>query len=456
MSLRVLRRALPAAIALFAPVALAASPGAPETISHGRFEDIPVLRPQGEPQRVVLWFGGDARQAATRQRQAEALRADGALVAMIDTAHLYRVLDKDGGKCVFSSGDVENFSRYLQAYLHVPTYRLPLLVGDGGGSALAYAVAAQAPDNVLAGVLTDGLCPAAVPVRAICGAGVGEGGALAPARLPVPWLVASTGAGARCDKPAAEGFVAGVAQARVLERDAAGDLLPGLRAAARSLGSQQGVSLPPPPADLQGLPVVEVPARGQGDRFAIFVSGDGGWAGLDKQVAGKLAEAGIPVVGVDSLRYFWSERTPQGFATDLDRIARFYAHRWQRPKVVLIGFSQGADVLPAAIPHLPAATRDSLDATALLSVGKLADYEFHLSNWLGANNNGLPIAPEIAKLDPARTLCIYGVQDEDTLCPHLPANAVRRFALPGDHHFKGDYAALAQLILRELEATPAR
>jgi len=466
MPLRDLFRVLPAALALSLAVGNAAAAPAgpsdspPEKVSHGRFENVPVLRPQGEPQRVVVWFAGAARDAAARARQAEALRQDGALVVMVDTAHLYQVLGKDPGKCVFGSGDVENFSRYVQAYLHIPTYRLPLLVGDGEGAALAYAVAAQAPANVLAGVLTDGLCPASVPERAICGAGVAAGGTLQPTKLPVPWLAAPAVPGARCAKPAPEGFVAGVAQARVLERDPQGDLLPGLRAAVRSLGSQRGVSLPAPPADLKGLPIVEVPvsgaAHGPGDTFAIFVSGDGGWAGLDKQVAAKLADAGIPVVGVDSLRYFWSERTPQGFATDLDRIARFYAHRWQRPKVVLIGFSQGADVLPAAIAHLPNATRESLAMTALLSVGKLADYEFHVSNWLGANNDGLPIAPEIAKLDPARTLCIYGQADADTLCPQLPEKATRRFALPGDHHFKGDYATLAQTILRELGNTPAR
>ncbi|HYG05478.1 MAG TPA: AcvB/VirJ family lysyl-phosphatidylglycerol hydrolase [Stenotrophomonas sp.] len=454
MPLRDLIRVLPAAWALAIPVATAAPEPAPQQVSHGRFENVPVLQPQEEPQRVVLWFAGDRRNAAARQRQAEALRADGALVAMVDTAHLYEVLGKDPGKCVFSSGDVENFSRYVQAYLHIPTYRLPLLVGDGEGSALVYAVAAQAPANVLAGVLTDDLCPAAVPPRGVCGAGVGEGGTLQAAKLPVPWLAAKAAPGARCAKPASPDLVAGVAQARVLERGSDGDLLPGLRAAVRSLGSQRGVSLPPPPADLQGLPVVEVPAQGQGDTFAIFVSGDGGWAGLDKQVAAKLAASGISVVGVDSLRYFWSERTPAGFAADLDRIARFYAHRWQRPKLVLIGFSQGADVLPAAIAHLPAATRKQLALTALLSVGKLADYEFHVSNWLGSDDEGLPIAPEIARLDPARTLCIYGEADADTLCPELPANATRRFPLPGDHHFKGDYATLAELIVRELGKTP--
>ena len=426
----------------------------PDTITHGRFEQVPVLRPQGEQKRVVIWFAG-VGESAPRQARIEALRADGAMVAVVDTAHLYRVLDKTVGKCVFSSGDVENFSRYLQAFYHVPTYMQPLLVGDGEGAALAYAVAAQAPAHVLAGLITDGLHPRSVPAHAICGAGLAKsGGTLKPTPLLVPWLAAEPMRRRRDSEPVAT-FIKDVPQARLLKRSASGDLLPGLRAAVQSLGSQKGVSLPPPPADLEGLPIVEVPSGvdRQGDTFAIFVSGDGGWAGLDKQVAGALAQSGIPVVGVDSLRYFWQERTPQGFASDLDRIMRVYTQRWKRSRVLLIGFSQGADVLPAAINRLPAATLAEVRITVLLSVGKFADYEFHVSNWISNDDDGLPIAPEVAKLPAARTVCIYGVDDSNALCPSLPSQN-RRVGLPGDHHFEGDYAALAMTILQQLHETP--
>ena len=82
---------------------------APQAVSHGRFEQIPVLMPKGEPQRVVIWLAGNGN-TATRKAQAEALRADGAMVALVDTAHLYGVVRKDGGTCAFSVGDVENLS----------------------------------------------------------------------------------------------------------------------------------------------------------------------------------------------------------------------------------------------------------------------------------------------------------------------------------------------------------
>ena len=429
-------------------LALATMPAmaAVQQVSHGRFEQVPVHLPAGAPQRVVIWFHEDRRNDDSRA-PIEALRADGALVAAVDVAHLRGVLKREGdSSCAFGAGDVENFSRWVQAYLHLPGYHLPLVGGDGEGAELAYTLAAQADSQVFAGLLTSGFCPDHAHERMVCGAGVSHG-RLQPAELNFPWLNAAgdhhcaAGDGAR--------FVRQVAMARDFQRTAGGDATPGLLAAARVIGAQASVSLAPPPDALKGLPVVEVPARGEGDTFAVFVSGDGGWAGLDKDVASSLSEHGVAVVGLDSLRYFWSERTPKGFAGDLQKIIGHYRQQWHRDKVMLIGFSQGADVLPATINQLDAASRDAVQRIVLLSVGSKADFEFHVSNWLGGGGGGLPIAPEVAKLPAAKTLCVYGDKDEDALCPQLPANdGVQKVKLPGDHHFGGDYDRLAEVILQ--------
>jgi type IV secretory pathway VirJ component len=130
--------------------ALSAS-AAPQQVSHGRFNDIPLYVPEGHPQRVVVWFDG-GREGERTQQRIDALRAQGALVARVDVARLRQVLAREGGgNCAFGAGDVENFSRFFQAYLHVPGYHLPLIGGDGAGAELAYAVAAQADTQVFAG-----------------------------------------------------------------------------------------------------------------------------------------------------------------------------------------------------------------------------------------------------------------------------------------------------------------
>jgi type IV secretory pathway VirJ component len=70
-------------------------------------------------------------------------------------------------------------------------------------------------------------------------------------------------------------------------------------------------SLPARASGVGDLPLVEVPAtRHDSPRFMLFLSGDGGWAGLDKAVAARSAQAGISVIGPNSRRYFWTESSP--------------------------------------------------------------------------------------------------------------------------------------------------
>jgi type IV secretory pathway VirJ component len=185
-------------------------------------------------------------------------------------------------------------------------------------------------------------------------------------------------------------------------------------------------------------------------RFAILLSGDGGWAGISQGIAAALARGGIPVAGFDSLRYFWTARTPQRVADDLDRLIRYYAAHWQRDDVLLIGYSQGADVLPFALNRLPAATpRARGGRRTLLALGQKASFEFHVANWIGPSGDH-PIEPEASRLDAARTLCIYGTAERDSPCPRLAPNHVQAIALPGGHHFGGDYDRLADLIVSQL------
>jgi len=208
-----------------------------------------------------------------------------------------------------------------------------------------------------------------------------------------------------------------------------------------------------PPESLADLPIIEMQPTGTGvdDTFAVLFSGDGGWAGIDREVAAVLASRGIPVAGWDSLRYFWTPRTPAGVAGDLDRILRYYAEQWHRKKALVIGYSQGADVLPFAVNRLPPASRALVKRIALISIGETAAFEFHVSNWFGSGSGELPIAGEMARLSAADTLCLYGEGDDDSLCPKVAASHATVVKLPGGHHFggSGSYERLADVILGE-------
>jgi len=103
---------------------------------------------------------------------------------------------------------------------------------------------------------------------------------------------------------------------------------------------------------IANLPLVELPAEPRGPLLAIVLSGDGGWRDVDSAIAQKLQTDGVSVVGWDSLRYFWSKKSPEQTARDLGAVIDTYTSRWGASKIALIGYSFGADVLPFAYDHL--------------------------------------------------------------------------------------------------------
>jgi type IV secretory pathway VirJ component len=438
---------------------------ATEVLSHGRFKSVTVYRPSGNVQQVVLLLSGDGGWQADTDRMAKVLQTHGALVLGLDEPALLASFTEQPSDCFFADGDLENLSHYVQAYYRLPTYITPVLGGYSAGATLAYATAAQAPPGLFAGVLTLGFTPDYETTKPFCkGEGVhfarrpdAKGLTLLPdPKLALRWVDVHGAADSVCPAPAAAAFIRAIHNAQI-------SLVPGvehdfadprqwsaqLRAALDTVTAGSRLAQPSAPLSLKDLPLVEVPASGTGndDLFAVLLSGDGGWAGLDKEVARILAERGIPVVGWDTLRYFWSARTPDGLAHDLDRTLDYYSTAWNRHRVLLIGYSQGADVLPFAVNRLPAATRGRILTTTLLGLGRNAAFEFHLSNWVGPAA-GLPILPEYQKLSRATTLCVFGAGDKDSLCTDFAPGTAGTAELSGGHHFDGDYDGLAGLVLK--------
>jgi type IV secretory pathway VirJ component len=444
---------------------LAAAGARAETLAHGRFKRVEIFRPPAEVKHFALLMSGDGGWNAKLAEIAGVLAADGTLVAGVDTAELFANLEEDGGSCVSPDGDLENLSHYVQAYYRVPTYYTPILIGYSAGATLAYASLAQAPKGIFAGALTMSFCVELDLRKPLCQAQglrytTREGGAgsrlLPPAQMNAPWFALHGTADRVCPIGESRPFVQQTPGARLIELPNVThnyahdkDWLPQLReayAALAATAAQQHVAQPP--ASLADLPIVEVEATaGHSDSFAVLLSGDGGWAGIDKQVASLLAERGVPTAGVDSLRYFWSPRTPAGLAQDIDRIIRYYAFHWKKKSALLVGYSQGADVLPFVVNRLPQPTRSLVRLTTLIGVSASADFEFHVSNWISSDSGGLPVAPEIGKLSASDTLCVYGDDDEESICPKVGAQHARVIKLPGGHHFGGNYVPLAQLVV---------
>jgi type IV secretory pathway VirJ component len=452
-------RLIPAAVMLLSGFAAAA----PTHLSHGRFKDLAVYSPAGNPTSVALFLSGDEGWNSGAATLAQQLVSQGAMVVGLDLPKFKSVLEADGAQCVFPDGDLENLSHFVQAYFHNSTYLKPMLVGVASGGAMAYAVLAQAPKDTFAGALSVGFCPDLNLSKPLCkGSGLeltrsarGSGVTLLPInQLGNPWVALQSPKNPACPAAVTRDFVSKVhGAALAILPQSSGAPFSAAFATLAAANKTHGVAAPP--AALGDLPVIEVPAQPAAaqstaatpDAFAIIMSGDGGWAGLDQDIAAALSARGIPVVGLDSLRYYWTARTPEGVAADTDRMIRYYRSHFGKKRVLLIGYSQGADVLPFAVNRLPQATKAQVALTAILGMSEHALFEFHVSSWISDDNSGPATLPEVNRLTGMPVLCIYGEDEHDSLCPKLDPLKFKVVKVKGGHHFDGNYAGLANEIL---------
>jgi len=457
-----------------------------QTLNHGRFKKLTVYSPHSTPRGFVLLLSGAGGWTEGMSGMAVQIAEQGAMVVGVDVPRFDASLEEDDAACVFPDGDLENLSHFVQAYYHLPTYLSPILAGYGTGATLSYAMLAQAPVNTFAGAVSLEFCPGYSSKKHMCkGSGLEfsprarDGGVefLPSRQIGNPWIVVqgpdqSSAETQACDAGVIRSFVALVPGATLvtskttLATPDSGPPVPTplnwapeyANAFDALLARNAPTSAATAPDALKDLPIVSVPARpgtAPSDTFAIMLSGDGGWAGLDKEVAGALSTDGIPVVGVDSLRYFWTARTPEGLAADLGRIIDYYVTQLGKQRVLLVGYSQGADVLPFAVNRLPPAARSHVALTAVMGMSEHALFEFHMSSWISDDNTGPLTLPEVSRIGGMTVLCIYGEEETDSLCPKLDPHKVTIVKLKGGHHFDGDYAALARTIMTStLPQTP--
>lgn len=204
------------------------------------------------------------------------------------------------------------------------------------------------------------------------------------------------------------------------------------------------------------MPVIEHPSAQPAETLTLFYSGDGGWRDLDRASAEHMAAAGYPVVGIDTLRYYWQHKSPEQSAADLSRLMQQYRDKWQVKRFVLAGYSFGADVLPAIYNRLPASDQHQVDAMLLLAFARSGSFEIAVSGWLGKDGAEAATGPELRKVPAAKVYCIYGSEEAaESGCTEAGAPG-ERLMIKGGHHFDGDYAALAQKMLAAIKARQPR
>ena len=417
-------------------------------IDGGRDGQVKVIKP-AKPDALVVFFSDRYGTDAANDATAQALARSGALVVEVDTPAYLKRLDAGKEKCHDLVGDVEGLSRQLQRQLKFRNYVTPVLAGTGEGGTIAELALAQAPAVTIAGAAAIDPSSSVASKTPICsdspvhstakGLSYGAGKS-----LPGYWTVDLTPNAS----PATRDYIRAMQRAGAPVNVHEVSLTPPPGEQLANLVASQHTR-PRTDGDIASLPLIELPVDHPSRLMTVVLSGDGGWRDLDKTIAEDLRQDGVPVVGWDTLRYFWNERTPQQTTDDLVAVMNTYMARWRANDVALVGYSFGADVMPFAYDRMPPNPRSHVRLLALLGFAKSADFEIRVGGWLGlpASPDAQPVLPATAQIPPSLIQCFYGKDEDDTACPALAKQGVEVIETPGGHHFGGDYGTLEKDIL---------
>jgi type IV secretory pathway VirJ component len=431
------------------------------------FGTVTIYRGPNPPQQIVLFVSGDGGWNLGVVDMARRLRDAGALVVGIDIRQFMKSLEASGS-CAYPAGALEELSRAVQLQFKLPAYKRPILVGYSSGATLVYAALAAGPPETVAGAISLGFCPDLEIQKPLC-----QMRGLKAVRRPkgprydlspfpgssIPWMVLQGDVDQVCDPGTTRRFVAETGASRVFALPLVGhgfgvparwasQYLEAYRTIANnSPATPSPRATAPAVADLSLVEVLPQ-SRSDGNVMAVVLSGDGGWAEIDKSVAAALSAAGVPVVGWSSLDYYWRPRTPEQAAADLARIVEHYTTAWQKERVLVIGYSFGADVAPFLVNRLQDSAKNRIANVVLLSPSETATFEFHLASWLGDGaDRRYPTAPEVARLSIPVT-CVSASDESNSVCQTVKSARLRALTIGQGHHFSGEYGRIVEAILR--------
>lgn len=422
-------------------IAYETAPTTPPTFLSLDRVSLPKVRAKGVVFLLSDASGWGAREAAIATK----LQADGIAVVGVDTPQYLATISHVSDSCAYLVADVERISQQLQRESGSSDYVAPIVSGIGLGGGLALDMVDQTPNVTVGGTaVADPVSAVPFGVELCTPAGYlstakGQVYALPKGPLVNPISVSLSPNVAGDIHQRIASLQEGSPDVTLIR-----DTLP--TADAMTAMIERRVDLARSATDT--LPVTILNTAPKHDAMAIILSGDGGWRDIDSSI-GKLMQAdGVPVVGIDSLRYFWSPRTPQQTAKDLATLIRKYRASWSVNNVILIGYSFGADVLPATYLELPQSERNHIRLVSLLGLSSHADWQITVSGWLGSHSSdATPTLPATARMQGSVIQCVNGIEVDNAACAALGKLGADIFITKGGHHFGGEYRKIETAIL---------
>ncbi len=200
------------------------------------------------------------------------------------------------------------------------------------------------------------------------------------------------------------------------------------------------------------FPVRELDAKNDSP-IIFYLSGDAGFNTFSKSLSDELFKRNYDITALDSKSYFWKPKTPTETTNKISEYLNEKLKGRKNQKIILLGYSFGADVLPFIVNKLPQNLHQKIVSVILLDPSKTADFEVSLQGMILDKARGdYEVLPEINKMKVPKTFAILsdiGIKFpvKKVIIPNFTTSH-----LPGNHRFNYEYNKLANLISQNIQS----
>jgi type IV secretory pathway VirJ component len=452
-----------------------------DSLTFGSFGKVLIYHPQKTPTEFILFISGDGGWKNEVISKANYLIEKGGMVVGIDINRYLKGIKLSKSKSVYLAGELEELSMTIQKKNKFSRYIKPILVGYSSGATLVYGALSQAPANTFKGAIAIGFCPDVDMCKPLSrGSGLevttlkeGKSYYLKSFyKLTAPLVILNGSSDKVCRISDIRKFVCKMPNCELDSLPNVGhgfkvvkNWLPQFLSAYNKIIKdyensendflRNSLQLKQPIPLNNNLPLTIIPTTLKENLpIAFFISGDGGWTSFDQSICDKLAERGMPVIGLDAQKYFWEEKNPQKTANEISVVVEHFMQKWNKTSFVMIGYSFGACVVPFIANDFADSLKRTLKNVYCMSPDETGDFEIHVVDMLSMGGKGkYDVLSELKKIKSLNPVCIFGVEEEEDERKHFLETGAKIRLLPGSHHYDEDFNAVVTAIMKDF--TPA-
>ena len=148
--------------------------------------------------------------------------------------------------------------------------------------------------------------------------------------------------------------------------------------------------------------------------LVIFFTGDSGRSSFDKKLTDSLCASNMPLMCIDSYKYFRKRKTPQQTLDSILPYIDLNLKKYNRQKCILTGYSFGSEVVPFFYNLMSVEWKNKVELIVLLSPSDNSDFKIHFLDQIGLYVRRWPydVLNEIMKIDDKKIIVFWGVDEK--------------------------------------------